>query len=64
MSYVTGDTKKPWQSKTLWVNLIMAVLSFFPAVKDTMQPEYLAAVFAVVNFVLRYVTKSPIQISN
>jgi len=55
-----SETKKPWQSKTLWVNLLLAALAFFPQV--SVSPEIVGVVFTVANFILRLVTKKPISI--
>jgi hypothetical protein len=60
------EVKKPWQSKTLWVNLIMAVAAlFWPAAGDFIasHPEVAMVAFAAVNAVLRLVTKDKLQIS-
>lgn len=54
------DSKKPYQSKTLWVNLLLAIASFFPQVKDNVTPDLLGSVFLVINTILRFTTKTPI----
>lgn len=56
--------KKPWQSKTLWVNLIVAAFALFkpewlPYAQD---PQNAVILFTVVNIVLRLVTKEKIEI--
>lgn len=61
--YPTGEVKKPWQSKTLWANLLMAVASFFPQVSGILTPEVLGTIFMVVNTGLRFVTDKKISIS-
>jgi hypothetical protein len=58
--YTQAEGIKPWQSKTLWVNLVMAGLSFFPAFRDFVTPEHIATMFTVANVVLRLVTKDKI----
>lgn len=58
------ETKKALLSKTVWVNLIIAVGAFIPGV-DTFiaaNPEIITAVFGVINLILRFVTKSAIEI--
>lgn len=57
------NSKKPWQSKTLIANLILAVLAFFPAVKDHVTAEQLGMIFAIVNAGLRLVTKDKISLN-
>lgn len=59
------EQKKPWQSKTLIVNLIMALGAVFvPAVKEFIvaNPETVTFIFAGINAVLRLVTKGRIAI--
>lgn len=58
------EEKKPWQSKTLWSNLIISILAFLPTpVKEFLTPETLSTVFLIVNTILRLVTKSKISIT-
>ena len=61
------QTKKPWQSKTIIVNALMAVAALlgpkYVGMLDFLQnPEMLTGIFAGVNFVLRLVTKKKISI--
>jgi len=58
----TNEVKKPWQSKTLWVNTILAIAGFFPVVKEALTPEAVSMIFMLVNTVLRFTTKSGISI--
>ena len=55
-------TKKPWFSKTLWTNLVLAVVAFLPGVGDwfSANPTVLPLVFTGANIVLRLVTKDKI----
>lgn len=59
-----NDKKLAYQSKTLWVNLILAVCAFFPNVQEyiSAHPELFTTVFAVLNIILRVVSKSGLQI--
>lgn len=59
---VLVDSKKPYQSKTLWINAVMAIASLVPAVKDLVTPDILGVAFFLVNTVLRFTTKSGISI--
>lgn len=59
------DPKKPWLSKTLWINAIVAVaaIAYPPAAAYiSAHPESVAIGFSIVNIVLRFVTKSEISI--
>lgn len=58
-----GSSKKPWASKTVWVNLIMAGLAFAPPIQALATPDIIAGAFTVVNLILRAVTKDKISIS-
>jgi hypothetical protein len=55
--------KRFWQSKTFWVNLIAAGALIYQGVTGhevVLSPEQQAIILAVVNLVLRAVTKEPI----
>jgi len=56
--------KKAWMSKTLWANLLMAVIAviavWVPAVASIVNEEAVLMLFAMVNMVLRLVTKDKI----
>lgn len=56
--------KKSYESKTLWTNLVMAVLAFFPGTQSFVagNPELFVWVFAGVNVLLRFLTKDKIQL--
>ena len=62
--YPRGESspKKAYQSKTLWVNLLMAGASFFPQVQVFLSPDVVSTIFLAVNAVLRFTTKSAITI--
>ncbi len=65
MSDVTpAPAKKSWQSKTLWANLFMAGIAFFPGVNQFFleHPQALMAVFLIVNTILRFATKGKVQL--
>lgn len=60
------ESKSPWLSKTLWLNLVMAVLPFVaPPAKVLLEqnPEVFGVIVTGVNFLLRLITKQPIAIS-
>jgi uncharacterized membrane protein required for colicin V production len=60
------ESKKPWQSKTVLVNVAAAIAAaFYPPVAEWIRtnPEAIATGFAVINLVLRLVTKNSIQIT-
>lgn len=52
-----------WKSKTLWVNLFLAVAAFFPAVQSHLDAETMSMIFAGVNGVLRVVSKEKISLN-
>ena len=56
------NVKPAWQSKTLWVNFILASVAFFPSVQEHLSPEKVAAIFTAVNTVLRFITKDKLGI--
>jgi hypothetical protein len=60
-----SPVKKPWHSKTIIANLVLAGLAFVPGGSEwyAAHPDIVAAGFAIVNVVLRFVTKKQIQIS-
>ena len=53
--------KKPWMSKTIWVNMILAMVAIIsawvPQVGTIVSPETVAMVMAMINMILRLVTK-------
>ncbi|TXH10646.1 MAG: hypothetical protein E6R04_04755 [Spirochaetes bacterium] len=57
-----GDSKKPWQSKTIWINLGMALAAFFPQVQDHVNVDTFGVIFGAVNFLLRLTTKTGVSI--
>ncbi len=59
------ETKPAWQSKTLWVNLILALAAFIPGIGGWIaaHPDMLGIAFAVINVGLRLITKKEITIS-
>ena len=57
------ENKSVFKSKTLWVNLIIAVVAFFPSVAEKLSPEVVMQGMALVNMVLRLVTKDKLQLS-
>jgi hypothetical protein len=58
------QSKKLWKSKTLWVNLVMAVAAFIPGVGEmiSQNPEAAGSLVAVVNVILRLVTKEKVSL--
>ena len=60
------ETKKPWQSKTLITNLVVALAALFaPGVSEwiSANPDTMVMIWAGVNAVLRFVTKDKVVIS-
>ena len=58
------DKKHALLSKTIWVNLAMALVAvlsiWVPSLKDVVNPENLMLLFSMVNVVLRAVTKGEV----
>ena len=54
-----------WQSKTLWINLIMALAAFIPGAAEWISghPEIMSIAFVAINIVLRLVSKDQITIA-
>ena len=56
--------KKAWLSKTMWVNLFMGIIAlvaaWVPQVSEIMNKEAVIMVFAMINMILRLVTKDKI----
>ena len=62
---IAAEPKPFYLSKTLWTNIIMfvgaALNQAFPTVAIT--PEVTAGIFAIVNLILRGVTKGAVTVS-
>lgn len=58
------EAKKPWQSKTLWIALIMAIAAFIPPVQVWIAayPGYFTMVTGALFAALRLVSKGKISI--
>jgi hypothetical protein len=56
---------KPWQSKTHWTALVLAILAFIPGVGEWVTEHPQASVFiqSVIMVVLRWLTNSPVTLS-
>jgi hypothetical protein len=60
------EVKHPLLSKTLWTNLILAIVAFIPAAQGYVQghPTLVLSVLAGANIVLRLVTKNAIGLED
>jgi hypothetical protein len=58
-------TKKPWQSKTLWIALIAAVIPFFPGAETLVKqyPEVYSVLLGAIFAGLRAISNDKISIS-
>lgn len=56
--------KKPWQSKTLWVSLVVAIVPFFPPAQALIlaNPEVVSIALGGIFSVLRLATKDKVVI--
>lgn len=65
---VEVESKKPWESKTLWANFIMAAVALIPSqdVQDffLQNSGVLPMLFLMVNTLLRLVTKDKISLKD
>ncbi len=59
------ESKKPWQSKTNYVALVIAIAAFFPQVQlfIAANPEAFASGVSVVFMILRQISSGKISIS-
>ncbi len=60
-------TKKPWLSKTLWVNLALCICALaWPDAQEyiSTHPDVVAVIFTAINVILRLVTTTGIQITD
>jgi hypothetical protein len=55
-----NEVKSPFKSKTIWVNVIVAALAFFPVLSDKVSPEFVTIGLGFVNVLLRLITKDKI----
>jgi len=64
MSTIEIPSKRPWESKTNWVALAMALLAFFPEAQQLVKEntELTMVLGPMVFMVLRHVTKGKISI--
>lgn len=59
--------KKPWLSKTLWVNLILGITAMIaPGASELIKahPEAVMTVFSIINMGLRLMTKDAISLED
>jgi hypothetical protein len=54
--------KKPWTSKTVWVNFIVALAAFIPGAASFFTENNVVILMTVVNVILRFVTKDKIGV--
>lgn len=57
--------KKPWESKTVWVALVVAIIPFIPGASALISanPDVVGVTLGVVFAALRMITKDKIVIS-
>lgn len=55
--------KSLFTSKTLWVNLIVGIAAFFPAVAEKVNPVTVMQAMTFINIILRFVTKDKVVLS-
>lgn len=61
------DSKRWWQSKTVWINVLTLVVSVgdlllgSPLVSGTSAADYIVSMVAAANLALRFVTVLPLE---
>ena len=50
-------------SKTIWVNAILAIAAFFPGVSQVVTADVAIQLIAFINIVLRFLTKGSIGLN-
>jgi len=60
------QNKKPWLSKTIWLNILGLVGQFIPGVSacTAAHPEMILSFFTIANIVLRSLTKDKLSIGD
>jgi len=53
------DSKNILQSKTLWINVALGILSL---VQNVVPPEYEALIIVVINILNRFATSKPVTL--
>ena len=65
MVAITPPVKPMWASKTVWANMLMAIVAviavWVPKVAEIVNAEAVTMIFAMINIVLRMVTKDKIS---
>jgi hypothetical protein len=56
-------TKRWWESKTIWVNVILLTIAILGVFLDfkVLDPEVVAIASAILNVILRFVTTEPVK---
>lgn len=58
--------EKPWLSKRIWVNVLVALGGFFPVIQNFMSdnPQALMLVFSGINILLTLITKDKVSLQD
>ena len=64
MNAVIVPPKKPWLSKTLLTNVIVAIIAFFPKVNESIDASQVMMLMGVINIILRLLTKEKIGLGD
>ena len=59
-----SENKKPWQSKSLWVGLLVAVAPFVPWVGQYVTQEVAVSIIGAAMIALRLITKKEIVLKD
>lgn len=58
--------EKPWLSKRVWLNVVMALAGFFPSIQNFLSdnPQAVMLVFSAANILLTFITKDKISLND
>ena len=59
---ITVPVKKPWFSKTIIANILVALAALFPGTKEFVTGDNIVYLLTALNVLLRLVTKSPVSV--
>lgn len=61
---VQTEAKKPWLSKTVWLNVVSALAVFIPGASEWIaaHPDMMISLLSLANVVLRLVSKDAVNL--
>lgn len=58
---MTRNKKPFWQSKTLWINVLLIIITIFSGQILPISPAWQTTIVAVANILLRFITNQPLE---